>query len=63
MYYKQYNYTLTDDNICTLEKAVQIDCTYEDGGSALVLTGKLLGVLVFGGRIVDLNVALMFLYA
>lgn len=56
-YYRQHDYELTDDYLCTLDSSGEKGCTYEDGGSALVvgfgLTRRLVGVLIFAGRIIN----------
>lgn len=52
-YYKHHNYELTSENICTLESSGEGGCTHADGGSALVVDNKLVGVLIFAGIILD----------
>ncbi|XP_033231729.1 trypsin-4-like [Belonocnema kinseyi] len=54
-YSKKYphNFVLTFDNICTLDTSGKRGCTHEDAGSALIVDDKLLGVLIFSGRIVS----------
>lgn len=48
-YYKDHDYEITSDNICTLDPLGKKGCSHEDGGSALVLSEELVGVLIFAG--------------
>lgn len=55
-FYRDRNCLLiTDDNICTVQLSGKNCLTNEDGGSALIVDEKLVGVLVLAGSLENNN--------